>query len=88
MALEYYFEMFDLTLESRSPNLIGHKVSGVRFRLEDGEHHIVDSSEFSFMMAAQGAMKQCYERGNWHILEPIMTVEITAPDEYQGQVGV
>ncbi|XP_022654457.1 elongation factor G, mitochondrial-like isoform X1 [Varroa jacobsoni] len=67
-------------------HLTGHKVSGVRFRLEDGEHHIVDSSEFSFMMAAQGAMKQCYERGNWHILEPIMTVEITAPDEYQGQV--
>lgn len=65
----------------------GHKISGVRFRLDDGEHHIVDSSEYAFMMAAQGAVKQCYERGNWQILEPIMTVEITAPEEYQGQVS-
>ena len=33
-------------------------VSGVRFRLIDGDHHIVDSSELAFMLAAQGAMKQ------------------------------
>ncbi|OQR69423.1 elongation factor G, partial [Tropilaelaps mercedesae] len=66
--------------------LTGHKVSGVRFQVEDGEHHIVDSSDYSFLLAAQGAVRQCYERGNWKILEPVMTVEISAPEEYQGQV--
>lgn len=38
--------------------LIGHKVTGVRFRLQDGKHHVVDSSDIAFMLAAQGAMKQ------------------------------
>lgn len=38
--------------------LTGHKISGVRFRLVDGEHHIVDSNEIAFISAATGAMKQ------------------------------
>lgn len=37
--------------------LSGHKISGVHFRLLDGAHHIVDSSELAFNMAAQGAMR-------------------------------
>jgi hypothetical protein len=37
--------------------LSGHKISGVHFRLLDGAHHIVDSSELAFNLAAQGAMK-------------------------------
>lgn len=36
----------------------GHKISGIRFRLIDGAHHIVDSSEYAFYLAAQGAMKE------------------------------
>ncbi|XP_003738439.1 elongation factor G, mitochondrial [Galendromus occidentalis] len=66
--------------------LIGQKISGVTFRLIDGEHHIVDSSDLAFSMAAQGAIKQCYERGSWHILEPIMSIEVALPEEYQGGV--
>lgn len=63
--------------------LTGHKIAGIKFRLIDGMHHCVDSSEFAFFQAAQGAMREAFERGSWHILEPIMTVEVTAPIEYQ-----
>ncbi|KAK2714934.1 elongation factor G, mitochondrial-like [Artemia franciscana] len=66
--------------------LSGHKISGVKFRLIDGAHHIVDSSELAFILAAQGAVKQAYDLGNWHILEPIMAVEVAAPEEFQGTV--
>ncbi|KAH8412294.1 hypothetical protein KR009_001053 [Drosophila setifemur] len=66
--------------------LSGHKLSGIRFRLQDGGHHIVDSSELAFMLAAHGAIKEVFQNGNWQILEPIMLVEVTAPEEFQGAV--
>jgi elongation factor G len=66
--------------------LSGHKISGVRFVLQDGAHHAVDSCEFSFQLAAEGAIKQVFEHGQWLILEPVMTVEVVAPSEFQGSV--
>ncbi|KAL9929757.1 mitochondrial translation elongation factor G 1 [Glossina fuscipes fuscipes] len=66
--------------------LSGHKLSGVRFRLLDGAHHAVDSNELSFMMAAYGAIKEVFQNGSWQLLEPIMLVEVTAPEEFQGAV--
>lgn len=66
--------------------LSGHKLSGIRFRLQDGGHHIVDSSELAFMVAAHGAVKDVFQSGSWQILEPIMIVEVTAPEEFQGAV--
>lgn len=67
-------------------SLIGHKVTGVRFVLQDGAHHAVDSSDYSFQLAAEGAVKQVYEIGEWQIIEPVMLVEVTSPTEYQGAV--
>lgn len=66
--------------------LSGHKLSGLRFRLQDGASHMVDSSEYSFYLASQGAVRDVFEFGNWKILEPIMSVEVTAPEEFQGNV--
>jgi len=66
--------------------LTGNKVAGVKFRLVDGASHIVDSNEISFVLAAQAAMRQTYEDGAWHVLEPIMAVEVTTPTEFQGAV--
>ncbi|XP_014275282.1 elongation factor G, mitochondrial [Halyomorpha halys] len=66
--------------------LSGHKLAGIKFRLLDGAHHVVDSSELAFTLAAQGAVKQVFEEGLWQILEPIMAVEVTVPEEFQGAV--
>ncbi|KAM3182842.1 elongation factor EF-G [Hymenolepis weldensis] len=67
-------------------SLCGAKIVGVRFRLKDGAHHCVDSSDWAFQQAAEGAMRQAFERGKWTILEPIMLVECISPVEFHGQL--
>jgi elongation factor G len=52
--------------------------------LEDGKYHDVDSSDMAFRIASRQAMRQAIGRANAQLLEPIMKVEVTTPDEYQG----
>ncbi|XP_077970615.1 elongation factor G, mitochondrial-like isoform X2 [Styela clava] len=66
--------------------LMGTKVRGFRIVIQDGAHHMVDSSEIAFKLAGQGAMKQVLEKGMIRIIEPIMRVEVTFPAEFQGEV--
>ena len=51
--------------------------------LVDGAHHVVDSSEWAFYQAAQFAMGDCSADGVWQVLEPVMKVEVTGPEEFQ-----
>jgi elongation factor G len=71
---------------ANSGSLVGHAVQGVRFVLEDGASHVVDSNDVAFRLAAQGAFRQAYAQADPTVLEPIMAVEITAPTEFQGSV--
>lgn len=65
-------------------SLGGYPVHGVKYVLEDGASHAVDSSELAFKLAAIGSFREAYKNAQPAILEPIMTVEIVAPVEFQG----
>jgi elongation factor G len=67
--------------------LAGAPVQGVRVRLVDGSHHSVDSSEMAFKIAGSMAFKNAYEQADPFLLEPIMEVEVTIPDDTVGAVN-
>ena len=64
----------------------GYPVKGVRVRLFDGSYHSVDSSEMAFKMAGSLAMKQALEQAGSVLLEPIMLLTASVPDESVGDV--
>ena len=64
----------------------GFPIKGVRVRLFDGSYHTVDSSEMAFKMAGSIAMKDALERAQPVLLEPIMLVTASVPDESVGDV--
>jgi elongation factor G len=66
--------------------LINQPVSGVRMVVNDGAAHMVDSSELAFRIATMQGFKQGFAQASPRILEPIMNVEVSAPDEFQGTV--
>ncbi len=66
--------------------LIGFPIVNVEVDLDDGSYHDVDSSEMAFKICAMAAMRQAYERAQPTALEPLMKVEVSAPEEFQGSV--
>lgn len=66
--------------------LAGFPVIRLRTTLHDGSYHPVDSSEMAFKMAASLAYKKGLQEANPVILEPIMHVEVTCPEDYMGDI--
>jgi elongation factor G len=66
--------------------LAGYPVVDVKVSMVDGSYHEVDSSEMAFKIAGSMAIKEAVERGRPVLLEPVMDVEVTAPEEYTGDV--
>jgi elongation factor G len=67
--------------------LSGAPVQGVRVRLVDGQQHNVDSSEMAFKIAGSMAFKDAYAKADPVMLEPIMELEVSVPDETVGAVN-
>jgi elongation factor G len=64
----------------------GYPVVDVKATLYDGSYHDVDSSEMAFKIAGSMAVKDAFAKADPTILEPIMRVEVTMPEEYMGDV--
>ncbi len=64
----------------------GFPVLGVHATVYDGSYHEVDSSEMAFHIAGSMAFKDAMKKGDAVLLEPIMKVEVTMPEEYMGDV--
>ncbi|PTQ85647.1 elongation factor G [Trichococcus patagoniensis] len=66
--------------------LAGYPLVDVKAKLYDGSYHDVDSSETAFKVAASLALRNAAKKADPAILEPMMAVEITVPDDYLGDV--
>ena len=66
--------------------MAGYPVVDVKVTLFDGSYHEVDSSEMAFKIAGSMAFKEACRKANPAVLEPIMKVSVTVPDEYMGTV--
>jgi elongation factor G len=66
--------------------LAGRPMVDLKIAIVDGTYHEVDSSELAFKMAGIFALKEAAKKGRPILLEPIMKVEVTTPEEYQGDL--
>jgi elongation factor G len=66
--------------------LAGYPVEDVKVTLQDGAYHDVDSSELAFRIAGSMVFKEAARRADPALLEPVMAVEVTTPEEYMGTV--
>ena len=71
---------------AKSGVLAGYETVDFRATLLDGSYHEVDSSEMAFKIAGSMAFKEAFKKGDAVLLEPVMSVEITVPDQYLGDV--
>ena len=83
-----YIPAVESGLEDAMENgvLAGFPLVDVKAKLYDGSYHDVDSSETAFKVAASLALREAAKKANPVILEPMMAVEITVPEEYLGDV--
>ncbi|RKT57767.1 elongation factor G [Saccharothrix australiensis] len=66
--------------------LAGYPLVGIKVTLTDGAYHEVDSSEMAFKIAGSMALKEAARKADPALLEPMMAVEVTTPEEYMGDV--
>lgn len=72
--------------QMRKGTLIGFPVVGVKVVLTDGAYHDVDSSYMAFKIASMAAFREVYTKASPVALEPIMKLEVVAPEEFQGNL--
>ncbi|MEE3420101.1 MAG: elongation factor G [Lachnospiraceae bacterium] len=70
----------------KAGTLGGYPVVGIKANLYDGSYHEVDSSEMAFHIAGSMCFKEAMKKSNPVLLEPIMKVEVTCPEDYMGDV--
>ena len=66
--------------------IAGYPITDVKVRLYDGSFHEVDSNELAFKIASSMAFKEGFQRGSPVLLEPVMKVEVVAPEEFLGDI--
>jgi len=66
--------------------IAGYPLTGIKLTLLDGQYHEVDSSEMAFKVAGSMALKEAARKANPALLEPMMAVEVTTPEDYMGDV--
>jgi elongation factor G len=66
--------------------LAGYAVEDIKVTLQDGAYHDVDSSELAFKIAGSMVFKEAARRADPALLEPVMAVEVTTPEDYLGTV--
>ncbi len=70
----------------QSGPMLGFPVVDMKVSLYDGSYHEVDSSEMAFKIAGSMALKEAVQKGGPALLEPVMRVEVTVPDDFMGDI--
>ena len=83
-----YIPAIDAGIQEAAKNgiIAGYEVINFRVKLVHGSYHEVDSSEMAFKIAGSMAFKNAMQKANPVLLEPMMKVEVTVPEEYMGDV--